>query len=84
MNVPRKIRFATVDTTDLGVALGEIDSGVDTSSLYGSGARGGDNQGLRQYYEYGLWKYCEANSKGSSKDAACSSYRCVCASPSDR
>lgn len=45
--VPRQIRFVTVETTDFGVALGDVDSGADTSNLYGTGARDGDNSGLR-------------------------------------
>lgn len=53
--VPRHLRFAYVETTDFGVGLSAADSSVDTGSLYGTGARSGDNSGIRQYYEYGLW-----------------------------
>jgi len=54
--VPRHIRMAQVDTTGLGGAL--TASGTSTTDLYGTGERTAENQGLRQYYSYGLWSYC--------------------------
>jgi len=69
--VPRVIRLTYIETTNFGTALAA--SGVDTSSLYGSGARNGDGTGLRQYYEWGLWSRCEASALGSTSNDFCDS-----------
>ncbi|CAD6564274.1 MAG: hypothetical protein CYPHOPRED_003240 [Cyphobasidiales sp. Tagirdzhanova-0007] len=60
--VPRNIRMVDVDVSSLGSTLG-----VGTA-LYGSGPQRTANSGLRNHYEWGLWKYCEKASTGGSPD----------------
>jgi len=69
--VPRSLRMATVNTSGFGDAL--TASGATATNLYGSGERTANNQGLRQYYSYGLWAYCAGPSqRGTGSDVYCS------------
>lgn len=56
--------MVTVNTAGLGAATGLGDS------VYGTGERAGDapNTGLRSSYQWGLWGYCAAESKGGNRD----------------
>ena len=61
--VPRNIRMVTVNTAGVGNALG-VGNGI-----YGNGQVNGANSGLREYYEWGLWSYCESETSGGARDA---------------
>lgn len=55
--------MVSINTAGVGQASGA------GSSIYGQGARNGPNTGLRQYYEWGLWNYCEkSGDEGSTPD----------------
>lgn len=54
--------MVTVDTSGVGQATGA------GNNVYGSGARNAAGTGLRTYYQWGLWNYCEKNDNGGAPD----------------
>lgn len=68
--VPRSLQLVYLDATNFGMALAA--AGASTSSLYTSGSRSGNNQGLRQIYSWGLWSYCGATGLATTNDDYCS------------
>ncbi|SCZ92372.1 BZ3500_MvSof-1268-A1-R1_Chr5-2g07814 [Microbotryum saponariae] len=70
--IPRHLRIVTITTTGLAAALGNVNDLYDTASGYvGGRSVNGNNQGLRQTYEWGIWNYCTTGGSIGSQRSYC-------------
>ncbi|SNX81676.1 related to PUN1 - plasma membrane protein with a role in cell wall integrity [Melanopsichium pennsylvanicum] len=68
--VTRNIRYVSVDTSGLGNALSQ--SGANVSNLYASdqAAPVGAGNGIRNDYQWGLYRYCAGQPSGSRRSCS--------------